>query len=144
MPGIESRRVIFLDLDDTLIPTVWIRGQFLFRRDLRFHEFKSYARIREELDKETEWKLETAVCDFILAVREFCDHAIVVTNARSENWLKIFEELFPILSLTLRNCGIKLLRTSPEKISEPDCDLYPEEYFQVSKYVWQKSLFIFG
>eukprot|EP01053_Blabericola_migrator_P008884 Blabericola_migrator_1__8883@NODE_46_length_16830_cov_132_783392_g42_i0_p8_GENE_NODE_46_length_16830_cov_132_783392_g42_i0NODE_46_length_16830_cov_132_783392_g42_i0_p8_ORF_typecomplete_len245_score29_46FSIP2/PF15783_5/0_16DUF705/PF05152_12/0_31_NODE_46_length_16830_cov_132_783392_g42_i051625896 len=161
LPTLAIRKIIFLDLDDTLIPTVWMRTSFLSMRSstifwtpqsgfeglpatsadilnipgMSITDILPYFEVRKKLETECrDNHLEDIVVGLIRAIGQYADRSIIVTNARSRGWLKLVELLFPKLSAELRKYNIEVLKTTPETKDcpqEPNMFRDPKQYFKV-------------
>lgn len=164
------RLIVFLDLDDTLIPTVWIRNRFSekrttavelsslsleeisaarslvqeFRTELKLQisaieethlirDLWTYKQIRREVDDLTNGSFVSSVIELLSVINSVSICSIIVTNARSSGWLKIFKWMFPEINNALISMNIAVVRTKPEEASgrtEPDIQRDPVNYFQ--------------
>ncbi|KAL7066288.1 hypothetical protein ACR3K2_32730 [Cryptosporidium serpentis] len=139
------RTIAIFDLDDTLIPTDWIRNTYanlrynkstshLFNYDISGDSISDclkqgniYQYIRMQIDQMANNQLIPSIIKIIrLARKQFVDVAIV-TNARSTGWLKVIEMMFPEILLALKDLNIPIIRTNPGS-GEPDIE-DTENYF---------------
>lgn len=108
--------VCIFDLDDTLIPTDWIRTTFNALKATLRHRGNSkylYQCIRKELDELTQNKLVRTICETLLYAREVFGFVAVVTNAKSVGWINVVDSMFPEIRQLLRKYEIPLKRTEP-------------------------------
>lgn len=145
------RRITFMDLDDTLVPTSWMRGRFAdircgrnsrnaFSRFLALGfeedhppEILPYMQIRRYLDVAGETDFEAELCTFIRSVQRSSDRSLIVTNARSLGWLTLTQMMFPRFAALLQRNSITILKTSPEKTLTTRSRLNPKLPVVMSK-----------
>lgn len=119
IPDNLPQSVLFFDLDDTLIPTEWIRRVYgSARAEIERQNNPSIAaesdqlislrvrRLLQFLEPTLEQKATSLVK---LACRKFGVVALV-TNARSAAWISVVELLFPDFSSSLKELGIPIIR----------------------------------
>ncbi|KAF7458878.1 Trimeric LpxA-like [Cryptosporidium felis] len=131
---LQKNTIAIFDLDDTLIPTDWIRETYskIRQNPTLSYLFSSsnnnvYQYIRVQIDQQVNFQLIPNIIRIIShAKNTFLDVAIV-TNARSTGWLKVIESMFPELTNALRELGIPIIRTNPEG-NEPEIE-EGERYF---------------
>ncbi|KAH7648102.1 hypothetical protein FG379_000026 [Cryptosporidium bovis] len=132
--GLGNNTVIIFDLDDTLIPTDWIRDTYSRIRQnssLNYLFTNSsnnvYQYIRMQVDQHVNHQLIPNIIKMLtISKKQFLDVAIV-TNARSTGWLKVVEAMFPELIATLNELSVPIIRTSPQG-TEPEIE-DGEKYF---------------
>ncbi|KAH8741330.1 membrane associated protein with a signal peptide [Cryptosporidium ryanae] len=130
----SSNTIVIFDLDDTLIPTDWIRDTYSrIRQSSSLNYLFSnsnnnvYQYIRMQIDQQVNHQLIPNVIKMLtISKKQFLDTAIV-TNARSIGWIKVIEAMFPELTAALNELNIPVIRTSPQG-AEPEIE-DGEKYF---------------
>ncbi|KAF8822644.1 hypothetical protein IE077_003242, partial [Cardiosporidium cionae] len=124
----DGTTVCFFDLDDTLIPTEWIkRRQIHIKNNPNESQADPYLLLREEINRLTHHLLVQKICDIIYDAKKLTDTVAIVTNARSNRWLSVFKQMFPEVITLLDNEKIPILKSSPRG-TEPGNQQAPE-YF---------------
>lgn len=126
---VNRNSLIFIfDLDDTLIPTEWIRSSYSSMKNVGRNGMDSYKVILEELNARTKHSLIPTVVKALRKAKSISNTVAIVTNARSARWLSVFESMFPEVVALLQEEGIPLIRSCPEG-SEPNISRSTEYFF---------------
>ncbi|SBT87502.1 conserved Plasmodium protein, unknown function [Plasmodium malariae] len=121
----KCSRVIIFDLDDTLIPTCWIRSALLSKRNPNYDQ--ALRELQKEIHLNKKYNFESAVCSVIHLAISMSHTVFIVTNARSDTWVETVRWLFPQFSKLLDECHIPIIRT--DQYMEPS-PLNVFEYFR--------------
>lgn len=111
----KCRRVIIFDLDDTLIPTCWIRS-LLGSRCFYTYE-QALEETKRELNAHNKYDFEIELCSLIQLAKSLSHTVVIVTNARSDKWIDTIKYLFPIFFNIIEKNNISIIRT--EQAFEP-------------------------
>ncbi|KAJ1611156.1 membrane associated protein [Cryptosporidium canis] len=118
--GYQKNTVAIFDLDDTLIPTDWIRDTYSRIRQnptlsYLFSNSSSsvYQYIRMQIDQQVNYQLVPNIIRILAHAKSTFLDVAIVTNARSTGWLKVIESMFPELANALGELGIPIIRTNP-------------------------------
>lgn len=129
LQGVNRNSLIFIfDLDDTLIPTEWIRSTYSSMKNVGRNGLDSYKVILDELNARTKNSLIPTVVKALRKARSISSTVAIVTNARSARWLSVFESMFPEIVALLQEENIPLIRSCPEG-SEPNISRSTEYFF---------------
>ncbi|KAH8582974.1 membrane associated with a signal peptide [Cryptosporidium sp. chipmunk genotype I] len=130
----QKNTIAIFDLDDTLIPTDWIRDTYTKIRQnpaLSYLFSNSsnnvYQYIRMQIDQQVNYQLIPIIIRILSHAKNIFLDVAIVTNARSTGWLKVIDTMFPELSNALYELGIPIIRTNPVG-KEPDIE-DGEKYF---------------
>ncbi|CRG93220.1 conserved Plasmodium protein, unknown function [Plasmodium gallinaceum] len=118
-------RVIIFDLDDTLIPTYWIRSVLFSKCHLNQDE--ALRELKKEIKLNKKYNFESTACSVIHLAKSMSHTIFIVTNARSDKWIDTVKWLFPNFSKLLDEHNIPIIRT--EQYMEPS-PLNVFEYFR--------------
>ncbi|CRG98984.1 conserved Plasmodium protein, unknown function [Plasmodium relictum] len=118
-------RVIIFDLDDTLIPTYWIRSILLSKCYL--NQDQALRELKKKIKLNKKYNFESAACSVIHLAKSMSHTVFIVTNARSDKWIDTVKWLFPNFSKLLDEHNIPIIRT--EQYMEPSI-LNVFEYFR--------------
>ncbi|SBS81298.1 conserved Plasmodium protein, unknown function [Plasmodium ovale] len=121
----KCRRVIIFDLDDTLVPTCWIRSMMMCKYNINYDQ--ALKELKKEIKLNKNCNFESAVCSVINLAMSMSHTVFIVTNARSDKWVDTVKWLFPRFSKLLEECHIPIIRT--EQYREPS-PLNVFEYFR--------------
>lgn len=153
--------VAFFDLDDTLIPTDWVRRAFVAARNRQFHisgddsdsepsngesgglgtsesvtiyEALSppiQAAVRRHLEQLGGQDFDERAADIVEKACLAFGVVVVVTNARSVAWLRIVSDLFPKLKAQLRRFSVPIIRAA---VPGPGTSTLRTEFASVGEY----------
>ncbi|SCM05985.1 conserved Plasmodium protein, unknown function [Plasmodium chabaudi adami] len=113
----NCKRVIIFDLDDTLIPTCWIRDRLTTKYNLSYEQ--SLKEIKKEIQTNKNYNFEAAVCSVIRLATSISSGVFIVTNARSDKWVETVRWLFPQFSKVLDEYNIPIIRTDQQMEPSP-------------------------
>lgn len=119
------KRVIIFDLDDTLIPTCWIRDRLTSKYNLSYEQ--SLKEVKKEIQTNKNYNFESSVCSVIRLSMSISSGVFIVTNARSDKWIETVRWLFPQFSKVLDEYNIPIIRTDQHMEPSP---LKMYEYFR--------------
>ncbi|CDJ56981.1 hypothetical protein, conserved [Eimeria maxima] len=105
--------ILIFDLDDTLIPTEWIRSTFAAQKHKHATADEVYQEIREELERLTSNKLTPIILGTLKRAKKWSETVVIVTNARSVKWLSAMKSLFPEVVQLLQDENIPIIRSCP-------------------------------
>ncbi|VWU49592.1 conserved protein, unknown function [Hepatocystis sp. ex Piliocolobus tephrosceles] len=111
----KCKRVIIFDLDDTLIPTCWLRSIILYKNNYNYEE--TIIELKKEIKLNKEYDIELTACSVIKLAMSLSHTVCIVTNARSDRWVNTVRCLFPQLSKLLDDMHIPIIRT--DQFNEP-------------------------
>ncbi|EDL45372.1 hypothetical protein PVIIG_04232 [Plasmodium vivax India VII] len=121
----KCKRVIIFDLDDTLIPTNWIRSFLLTRCAVSYKQ--GIKELKKEIQLNKKCNFESVACSVIHLAMSLSHTVFIVTNARSDKWIETVRWLFPRFSKLLLYCQIPIIRTDQQMEPSP---LNVHEYFR--------------
>ncbi|GAW79813.1 hypothetical protein, conserved [Plasmodium gonderi] len=121
----KCNRVIIFDLDDTLIPTYWIRSFLCTKNTLSYKQ--ALREMKKEIHLNKKCNFESVVCSVIHLAVSLAHTVFIVTNARSDKWVETVRWLFPQFSKLLLHCHIPIIRT--DQFMEPS-PFNVQEYFR--------------
>ncbi|CAD2089378.1 conserved Plasmodium protein, unknown function [Plasmodium vinckei lentum] len=113
----NCKRVIIFDLDDTLIPTCWIRDRLTAKYNLSYEQ--SLKEIKKEIQTNQNYNFESTVCSVIRLATSISSGVFIVTNARSDKWVETVRWLFPQFSKVLDEYNIPIIRTDQQMEPSP-------------------------
>ncbi|CAD2089244.1 conserved Plasmodium protein, unknown function [Plasmodium vinckei brucechwatti] len=113
----NCKRVIIFDLDDTLIPTCWIRDRLTTKYNLSYEQ--SLKEIKNEIQTNKNYNFESTVCSVIRLATSISSGVFIVTNARSDKWVETVRWLFPQFSKVLDEYSIPIIRTDQQMEPSP-------------------------
>ncbi|CDJ48511.1 hypothetical protein, conserved [Eimeria brunetti] len=105
--------ILIFDLDDTLIPTEWIRSTFAAQKHKHATTDEVYQAIRTELERLTSNKLTPIILGTLKRAKKWSETVVIVTNARSVRWLSAMKSLFPEVVQLLQDENIPIIRSCP-------------------------------
>ncbi|CDJ36021.1 uncharacterized protein EMH_0056260 [Eimeria mitis] len=105
--------ILIFDLDDTLIPTEWIRSTFAAEKHKYATNEEVYQAIKEELERLTSNKLTPSILGTLKRAKKWSETVVIVTNARSVRWLSAMKSLFPEVVQLLHDENIPIIRSCP-------------------------------
>ncbi|CDI78800.1 hypothetical protein, conserved [Eimeria acervulina] len=105
--------ILIFDLDDTLIPTEWIRSSFAVQKHKHATTDEVYQAIRGELERLTSNKLTPFILNTLKRAKKWSETVVIVTNARSVRWLSAMKSLFPEVVQLLQDENIPIIRSCP-------------------------------
>ncbi|CDI82327.1 hypothetical protein, conserved [Eimeria praecox] len=105
--------ILIFDLDDTLIPTEWIRSSFAAQKHKHATTDEVYQAIRGELGRLTSNKLTPIILGTLRRAKQWSETVVIVTNARSVRWLSAMKSLFPEVVQLLQDENIPIIRSCP-------------------------------
>ncbi|KAL8435657.1 hypothetical protein ACSSS7_002318 [Eimeria intestinalis] len=111
-PSRHSAILIF-DLDDTLIPTEWIRSSFAAQKHKHATADEVYQAIKREFDRLTSNELTPHILSTLKGAKKWSETVVIVTNARSIRWLSAMKSLFPEVVQLLDDEDIPIIRSCP-------------------------------
>ncbi|KAL8272700.1 hypothetical protein Esti_003404 [Eimeria stiedai] len=111
-PSRHSAILIF-DLDDTLIPTEWIRSSFAAQKHKHATADEVYQAIKREFDRLTSNELTLHILSTLKGAKKWSETVVIVTNARSIRWLSAMKSLFPEVLQLLDDEDIPIIRSCP-------------------------------
>ncbi|SOV21159.1 conserved Plasmodium protein, unknown function [Plasmodium sp. DRC-Itaito] len=106
----RCRRVLIFDLDDTLIPTCWIRS-YLYSKHRINYQKKTLSELKRDIRLNKNCNIEFTLCSLIHLAISLCHTVCIVTNARSDKWINTVKWLFPSFSKFLDKLQIPIIRT---------------------------------
>ncbi|VEV55831.1 conserved Plasmodium protein, unknown function [Plasmodium vinckei vinckei] len=118
----NCKRVIIFDLDDTLIPTCWIRDRLTAKYNLSYEQ--SLKEIKKEIQTNKNYNFESTVCSVIHLAKSISSGVFIVTNARSDKWIETVRWLFPQFSKVLDEYNIPIIRTDQQM------EVYPLKLYE--------------
>ncbi|ETB56659.1 hypothetical protein, variant [Plasmodium yoelii 17X] len=121
----NCKRVIIFDLDDTLIPTCWIRDRLTSKYSLSYEQ--SLKEVKKEIQTNKNYNFESSLCSVICLSTSISSGVFIVTNARSDKWIETVRWLFPQFSKVLDEYNIPIIRTDQHMEPSP---LKMYEYFR--------------
>ncbi|PHJ23781.1 membrane associated protein with a signal egf domain and 7 transmembrane domains at the c-terminus [Cystoisospora suis] len=131
----RTSSVFIFDLDDTLIPTEWIRSSYAAQKDDSRSPDEVYQSILAEINRRTCNELIPHILNSLRKAKSLCSTVAIVTNARSPRWLGVFESMFPEVVQLLRQEGIPIIRSCPQG-QEPniyECSAYFSYWMNAKK-----------
>ncbi|CDJ41310.1 hypothetical protein, conserved [Eimeria tenella] len=105
--------ILIFDLDDTLIPTEWIRSAFAAQKHKHATTDEVYQAIKKELERITSNKLTPIILSTLKRAKKWSETVAIVTNARSVRWLSAMKSLFPEVVQLLQDESIPIIRSCP-------------------------------
>ncbi|OEH74019.1 hypothetical protein cyc_01746 [Cyclospora cayetanensis] len=105
--------IFIFDLDDTLIPTEWIRSSFANLKHQHASTEEVYKAIKQELDRLTANELIPCILSTLKKAKKWSETVVIVTNARSVRWLSTMKSLFPEVIQLLNDERIPIIRSCP-------------------------------
>ncbi|KNG76206.1 hypothetical protein PFMG_02236 [Plasmodium falciparum IGH-CR14] len=106
----RCRRVLIFDLDDTLIPTCWIRS-YLYSKYIGNCEKKTLCELKRDIKLNKNCNIESTLCALMHLAISLCHTVCIVTNARSDKWINTVKWLFPSFSKFIDKLHIPIIRT---------------------------------
>ncbi|KJP85895.1 hypothetical protein AK88_04482 [Plasmodium fragile] len=91
----KCKRVIIFDLDDTLIPTNWIRSFLLTRCAVSYKQ--GIKELKKEIQLNKKCNFESVACSVIHLAMSLSHTVFIVTNARSDKWIETKKKFDDIL-----------------------------------------------
>lgn len=121
----KCKRVIVFDLDDTLIPTCWIRTLLSSKYFYTYEQ--ALVETKRELHAYNQYDFEIELCSLIRLAKSLSHTVVIVTNARSDKWIDTIKYLFPIFFNVIEKNNVPIIRT--DQSFEPSHDNVVE-YFR--------------
>ncbi|PFH33067.1 hypothetical protein BESB_082660 [Besnoitia besnoiti] len=113
--GVDRTSTVFIfDLDDTLIPTEWIRSSYAAQKEDGRTTEEVYQAILAEINRRTRSELVPHILKALRKAKSLCNTVAIVTNARSPRWLGVFESMFPEVVQCLHEEDIPIIRSCPQ------------------------------
>ncbi|EPR57612.1 hypothetical protein TGPRC2_293720 [Toxoplasma gondii TgCatPRC2] len=110
----RTSTVFIFDLDDTLIPTEWIRSSYAAQKEDGRTAAEVYQAILQEINVRTRNELVPHILKALRKAKSLCNTVAIVTNARSPRWLGVFESMFPEVIQLLNEEDIPIIRSCPQ------------------------------
>ncbi|KAL8450800.1 hypothetical protein Emag_003088 [Eimeria magna] len=116
----RNSAILIFDLDDTLIPTEWIRSSFAAQKhkhatadEVYQSKCASAQAIKREFDRLTSNELTPHILSTLKGAKKWSETVVIVTNARSIRWLSAMKSLFPEVVQLLDDEDIPIIRSCP-------------------------------
>ncbi|KAL8431386.1 hypothetical protein Efla_001741 [Eimeria flavescens] len=113
LPPSRKSAILIFDLDDTLIPTEWIRSSFAAQKHKHATTDEVYQAIKQEFDRLTSNELTPHILSTLKGAKRWSETVVIVTNARSIRWLSAMKSLFPEVVQLLDDEQIPIIRSCP-------------------------------
>lgn len=111
----KCRKIIIFDLDDTLIPTSYIQSHLLSKCYLSHKQ--ALQAVKAGFATNAEFDFEIILCSLLKFAKYLSYTVVIVTNARSNKWIRTVKFVFPKFANTIQQFNIPIVRT--DQIGEP-------------------------